>query len=765
MSEDESPKNSMVHIILIGVFLTSLSSLMLEVTITRIFSVTIWYHYAFVAVSVALLGWSFGGVFVHFLDKKLKTKALFFTFAGTSLFSLAIPLYLWTIVRFPMPISFLIIYYSISTIPFFFGGFSLALLFNSFAGSANKIYFADLVGASLGCLLVEPALTLFGAETSVLLLGVTASVAAIFFAFACGKRKLVAFSLITLIVTSSIFVNNVYFSSISIRNAPSKGLYQGLQDLPQLRLVSTKWNSFSRVDVVEGPDPPLLAHIFIDADAMTNVLRWDGNLDNVQFLKDTVGFLPYYILNEPNNTLIIGSGGGVDIVTALVGGSLRIVAVEINPLIVEATKKYGNLAGNVYIYDGVELVIDEGRSFITRSDEKFDVIVLVLVDSWAAITAGGYALAENYLYTTEAFNQYFEHLTDNGFLAMVRWAGEIPKLVSTSIVTLENKGIPVTEASKHLAIVTWEYEPGKIVVLFLLKKTPFTLEEAQMLHNRVLSLGPNYKPFHIPYLHSEEPYSQLFNGTFTLDQFYKAFNYKIEPATDDSPYYFCFENPIPQSLSNLITWASFIALSLAFVPLIANKRYSKMKIESVVPFVMYFAALGLAFMLLEVALIQKFILFLGYPTRALSVVLFTLLLSSGIGSFFSGLIKKDNRKRIIRLACSLIIGVAIIYTIFLEPLFTALLPQDTLIRVLVTFLLVFPLGFFMGMPFPTGISFLSSESDTTSVPWMWAVNGAMSVLGSILATATGIVLGLSYAIIFAALLYFVAFLSTFQWAS
>ncbi len=750
--------------ILAGVFLISFTGLMLEVTITRIFSTTIWYHYAFVAISVALFGWGFGGLFLHFLGPQRRQKTLPILAISTLTLSFSIPVYLWAILQFPLSPSHIAFYLTASTVPFFLGGVCIALLFESFSHLASRVYFADLTGASFGCLCVEPTLSILGAESTTLMLGVTASIAGLLFSLASRKRKLIALSIVGLTITASIFLNNTQHSSLSVSNAPGKTLFRTLEANPELRLVLTKWNSFSRVDVVEGSLGQDLAIIFIDADATTEVLRWDGTLQSAQYLKQTMDFLPYNLVSEPK-TLIIGSGGGRDVIIALVGGSSKIVAVELNPIIVEIVKSYGENAGNVYDQDKVDVVVDEGRSFISRSSEKYDVIILTLVDSWAAIAAGGYALAENYLYTVEAFQQYFDHLTDDGVLMMIRWDIEVPRLISTAVATLQTRGKSITEAGKHIAIVLNQLEPGKTRALLMLKKTPFNETEAEEIRDHTVALGSSHQIYYLPYFYDRtEPYAGLFSGAISLQQFYANFSYRVEPVTDDNPYYFCTEKPLPQTLNNLIMSTSLLALAFIAVPWFFKRRKAS-KSGSVLSFVVFFSALGLAYMLLEVALIQKFILFLGYPTRALSIILFSLLLSSGIGSFVSGW-ASDKREIVknILFVCPLIITIIAVYALSLSSLFAAWLPQDAMVRILLSIILLFPLGFLMGIPFPTGIRILSSASDQ-SVPWMWGINGAMSVLGSVLVTAIGIVWGFNYAMACGATAYFSALLCAWHWRS
>jgi spermidine synthase len=535
-------------------------------------------------------------------------------------------------------------------------------------------------------------------------------------------------------------------------------MFQILERNPELKIVSTKWNSFSRVDVVEGPLGNDLAYIFIDADASTVVLKWDGKLESARYLNKTIDFLPYHLVDKPR-VLIIGSGGGRDVLVALVGNSSEIVAVELNPIIIEATKNYGERAGNIYNNSKVEVIIDEGRSFVSRSNEKYDVIVLTLVDSWAAFSAGGYALAENYLYTVEAFQQYLDHLTDNGLLVMIRWNVEIPRLVSTAIAALQERGKSVAEAGNHMAIILENVGEPNDRALFLLKKTPFTEGEAQKIEDKILSIGSSPKMFYVPYVFkAEQPYNALFNGSINLSQFNAYFSYGTEPVYDNNPFYFCAEKPIPWTLTILIQLTLTLSFIFIALPLVLRRHSVLNDLRNSLLAILFFSALGLGYMIIEISLLQKFILFLGYPTRALSVILFSLLLSSGIGSLVSSWrTEKTNITKRIQIACLSIIIIAITYLLLLPNLFAAWLSYESPIRIIISIILLIPLGFFMGIPFPSGLRILE-ESTSQSIPWMWGINGIMSVIGSVITTAIGIILGFNQALLLGASAYLIAFL-------
>jgi len=755
---DASNRNRPLLLILPGIFLVSFSSLMLQVTITRIFSVTLWYHYAFVAVSVALFGWGLGGMFLHFRGQQTDDKSISTAASSSLIFAISIQACLLIVVRLSLPISFFVIYYTLSMIPFFLGGFSSALLFRSYTSLASKLYFADLVGASLGCLFVEPFINSLGPESTGLLLGVTAASASLLLSFATQKKKIVTLSLIGLIITSGVFLVSTLPGNASFLDSPTKSMFQVLKSEPQLKDVSTRWNSFSRIDVIEGwPNAPhTLSFIYIDADAATEVMKWDGNVQNADFLRNTADFLPYSI-KKPEKTLIISSGGGRDIAIAMVGGSSEIVAVELNPLIVEAVRGYGAATGNVYDNEKVQVVIDEGRSFISRSKEKYDVIVLTMVDSWAAISAGGYALSENYLYTLEAFQQYMDHLTDDGVLLMIRWYDEIPRLVSSVVKTLTSKGSTVEEAGKHIAIALDEVSPYGYKVdkaVLLVKKSPFNSAELKGIENRMQG-NPNWSMFYDANSSVEPIYAKLFNGTMTIEEFYESFPRKVYPVSDNDPYYFATEKPLPSNLRDVIIWFSVLVAGFICVPWLLRKQSAKPK--GALSFVLFFSMLGAGYMLVEIVLMQRFILFLGYPTRALSVTLFSLLLSSGIGSFVSSLVDRKKITRVILFACGLIVLLVSIYSLLLPQLLTTLLQLETIARAIVTFVFIFPLGFLMGMPFPTGLRILGEKSGK-EVPWMWAINGGFSVFGAVIATAIGIMWGLNYALLLGATAYFAALL-------
>jgi spermidine synthase len=763
-SDSTDPKKAFTKkgvFVMAGIFLVSLASLMLEILITRVYSVIIWYGYAFIVISVAMLGLSFGGVFSHFFVKNPKTLLRSITLA-TLTFAASIPIAIYAVLQFPLNTYVLYAYYAFSVVPFFFCGVCISAIFQNQKKAAYGLYFADMVGASVGCFLVEPLLGPFGAVEVIVLLSVIVSSAGVLFALASQRRKLVALSLVFLSLSTVLFVGNHETNAIDIVPNVVKSLFRVLESDSGFRNVASDWNSISRVDVVQGYQGQVMANIFIDADAGTAVYNWSGSVNSLDFMRSNIFYTPYNVIKNPRNTLIIGSGGGGDILAALEGGSASITAVEVNPLVIQAVK---NLT-NVYSwddgkppFDDIHEVVADGRSFISRTNDKFDVIVLTLVDSWAALASGGYALAENYLYTKEAFQHYYDHLTEGGTLSMTRWITEVPKLVATATEMLESEGVPPSEVGRYIAITTWT-SSGQEAVLFMLKKTAFSPEEAQILENSTFAMGADHGLLYVPYVYEQGQYAGVLNGTVSLEQFYSQTQTQAKPATDDSPFFFSFEKGVPASMQPLIIFAVLATLGVAAVPLL--RKRSAQKTKAALPFIAYFAALGLGYMLVEITLVQKFILFLGNPTLTLSVILFTLLAATGLGSLAGNFVKIDLKKKTL-LACACVITLIAAYIFLINPVLNLMLPQEQLTRVLVTIFLLFPLGFAMGLPFPSGINFLSHDESKVSVQWMWAINGIMSVLGSVLATVIGITMGLSFGLVIALACYAVALVSSAGW--
>jgi hypothetical protein len=747
-----------------GIFLISLSGLMLEVSITRIFSAAIWYHFAFVAVSVALVGLGASGLVVQYGQKRIKenwTQNLAIISAwGITLF---VPITLFVMHSLASQVIYLPLFLILFAVPFFFIGIIISAAFNAFSRVAGKLYAADLIGASAGALLVVLFLIMTGGEGTALVVGMIAAVSATIFSWIAKsvKKEIISFMVVAF-AASLLFINfSTQIFAIPTDPTAQKDLPIYLREHPGSQIVKTQWNSFSRIDVVEGGkgNEGLVAKIFIDGGAGTNIILWDGNLGSRQELSTWMQYLPFMMMPNPK-VLVIGSGGGRDVVAALVSGSKDVTSVEINPIIFETVGSYGARAGNVYTQPYVDAHIDEGRSFVTRSSDKYDIVYIPFVDTWASVSSGGLSVSENFLYTVEGFQQYYDHLTDGGKIVTVRWLIDSPRFVSTFTKVLEQNGIPQDEVYKHLIMVTSDsYTQDPSVTMVIFSKAPFSDAEIKFLSESFADYG--YKPILIPGQTMKEPYPALLNGEINLEQFYDLFTTKVYPVTDDNPYFLSFEKPLPAVVESLL-YASFVIVALFLVIPFAWMRRSgsetELSIGSMIP---YFAALGMGFILIELALLQKLILLLGNPTMTFVILLFTLLISSGAGSLVSSRFIRNNTRNLV-LVISGIAVLGMLYAALLPSIIYSTIALPFELKAMVSIAILAPIGFLMGMPLPTGMRLLK-EYRPEYIPWMWAINGAFSVLGAVISIMLGIMFGSSEVMILGILIYLVALAISFAW--
>ena len=747
-----------------GIFLIALSGLVLEVSITRIFSAAIWYHFAFVAVSVALVGLGASGLVVHHRVNKLKGKwaenLTIYSAWGITIF---IPITLFVMHALASQVIYLPLFMILFSVPFFLVGIIISAAFNAFASVAGRLYAADLIGASAGALLVVLFLVLIGGEGATLIVGLISAMGGTIFSRIAKNTKKTAVSFIFVgFAISLIFLNHAtQIFAIPTDPTAQKDLPIYLREHPGSKIVKTEWNSFSRIDVVEGGagGEGLVAKVFIDGGAGTNIISWDGNTESRQELSTWMQYLPFKMMHDPK-VLVIGSGGGRDVVASLVSGSKDITSVEINPIIYETVKSYGDRAGNVYSHEYVRSYVDEGRSFITRSSEKYDIIYVPFVDTWASVSSGGLSVSENFLYTLEGFQQYYDHLTERGKIVTVRWLIDAPRFISTYAKLLEQNGIPQDQLYRHLIMVTSDsYSQDPSVTMVIFSKSPFTDEEIRFLSRSFTQY--EYKPILVPGQIMREPYSDLLSGEVSLDEFYDMFETKVYPVTDDNPYFLSFEKPLPQAVEVLLYASIGIVAIFLLVPFVwmrqrrgekeVDTKKRDIGIATVIP---YFAALGMGFILIELALLQKLILLMGNPTMTFALLLFTLLISSGAGSLLSSRIAKNNMKNLVFVIGG-IAALGISYVLFLPPIIYSTIAEPFEVKGAVSIAILAPIGFLMGMPLPTGMRLLKVHRPDY-IPWMWAVNGAFSVLGAVLAIALGIMFGSSLAMVLGILIYLIA---------
>ena len=722
-----------------AVFLITLSGLVFEIGLTRIYSATIWYHFAFVAISMALLGWGLGGLAVHLLKKSWPAsteKAALLTM----LYGVAIPGCLWVLVRFPFEFSRLPLYFITPLVPFFLGGMTLSMIFDLNRSGAGSLYFADLLGASIGAVSVTVLLQLVGGEVSLLLAAVAPMLAS-----GLLSRRFRVVALVEAAIVLLLAVTNHSTGRFHVIPGTIKAMRRQMDESPGSRVAQSGWNSYSRIDAVEGVSPKYLARLYIDSDAWTSIMPWDGRLDSVHEMRDSYRAMPFHF-NPGGETLIIGPGGGPDVVAALASGSRKVTAVEMNPLMIQFVRHYGAQAGNLYDRPDVEVIQSEGRNFISRTDRKFDTIFLGFVDSWASVASGGLSLSENYLYTTQAFRAYFDHLKDNGVLVILRWDSDIPRLVANAVALLGADG-----ASPRIAALLEKRgshdDPPQM--LFMLRKRPFTKAEAGQLATWTLA-----RPLIVPGYPAPEPYTDLLNGRKSMATWEAESPTLIGPVFDDSPFYFAVERPwgMPTPIARrLFEW--LLLPNVALLALFA--AFGKPRRRPVAPYaasVAYFACLGFGFIAVELALLQHLTLLLGHPIFTLAILLFTLLAAGGLGSAVSTFVPPRG-------ACLVVAALGVLEALALPRIVPLLLPLPLAARIVVAMALVAPLGFVMGMPFPRGLQ-STGRGSLPAPPFFWGLNGVMSVVGSVVTVFVALKWGFQSAMLIGCLAYVLAGLAS-----
>ena len=742
--------------LLAAVLLLSASGLMFEVTLTRIFSATIWYHYTFVAVSVALFGWGLGGFLVWILGLMGFRKDRGGLLVVLSLLvAIALPLFLYGILQFPFVPDRITFYFLLSVLPFLAGGAALSLAFEAYARDVNRLYFADLVGAALGTLLVPLTIARLGAETTILATALLPATAAVLLALRLrtGHRPAwVALAVAVLVGSVGFTLWNSRTETLTIRDAPCKALYKLLRACPKAVIDTDRWNAYSRITSVSGFDDIHVARLFIDSDAETSVLRWNGRRDGLEGRRWFRAF-PFRLAAAPK-VLVIGPGGGTDVVLSIVTGASSVTAVEMNPLIVDRVRELGSSCGNLYDHANVHLVMDEGRNFIRRTGDRFDLIVLGFVDSWASVASGGLSLTENYLYTREAMEAYYDHLTDRGALVVIRWPVDVPQLVANSVELLSARGLTVDQIGRHVLAVCDRKPQGTepVETVFMLSRCPLTKSTV----DRLLEGHRQAHVIYAPSRASEMPYAGLFSGRITFDEFADSFATLARPVRDDRPFFFARDKPLGIPAFALRLLRIPVALVIGFmILLLAAGRVGRFRVPGGRA-VAYFAALGVGFIVCEVALIQRLILLLGHPIYTLVVILFTLLLAGGLGSLSARRVSSDQIRRALGWIIPGVVVLAVLAAFALPAVVRAAIPLDLSLRIVVAGLLVFPFGFLMGMPFPLGLRKWSQEGRGPAVSALWGINAVASVVGSIAGMIVAVAAGFTWMFLASALCYAVA---------
>jgi len=664
-------------------------------------------------------------------------------------------------------------------VPFFLVGILLASFYREFPAESARIYGFDLVGAacgSFGCLLF---LELFGLASTVFVLGIFSSVAALALAFMkpTGPRKWII-PILGLALSFFLFAAErvgYYRPDVPIGKNPSKEIHDVLYG-PSIRgqIAETRWSAFGRTDLVKLLDYPEQMDIYLDGTAGSPMYRFNGNaaepgpvIDNLK--SAFPGYFPFLSLREEerDDALIIGPGGGRDVLLALMGGVRDITAVEVNEDLVDMVRRHSSFNGGIYRdMKNVRVVVGEGRHFLKSQKAGYDLIMLSLPVTNTSRSLEGFALTENFLFTTEAVTDYLDHLNEEGRLLVVAHDDmEALRLLSISLAVFKTRGVGEKQAMNHIYMVGSED-----YLVFVLRKKPFLQEEIGFLHQAMLQMGFQPGISFFPYIQAplNPVLMSLGRGERTaadVERLVGERAYNIAPVSDNDPFFYNFEKGMPKSVS-LVLWASsFLLLLVAAFPFFMknNGRMSPQENRSrrtglLFRAVLLFSMLGVGFMLIEISLMQKFALFLGRPVFSLAALLFSLLTGAGLGGLWS---RGLPPARMTRGIASASLGVSVIvlgYNLVLPVIFDRLLGLAFAIRIGVAIALLLPLGFCMGISFPLGIRMLKEARREDWIPWMWGINGLGSVLGSVLTIALAIRFGFAEALTVGAASYLVVFL-------
>lgn len=768
-----------ILVIYLCVLLISATIVCFEIISTRISSVIFVNNYAFIILSLAILGLGVGGIFSHYRIKageaaethKVITKTI-------TLIGISLSIFIVATILFPITNPF--VYFFLIFLPFFLAGIVYSQFFKIFAGQSFILYAFDLSGAALGSLASIFMLDFLGAPNSVIFLSILIFCSAVIFMQNGIKKieKFVSYSILILFAVLLIINGNEnILGRVPIGNFPEKDFYYVYPDAAKIsQIIESRWSIHGRSDLVQYNNQDMVKQLFIDGAAGTQMYRFDGNIRNPDNLLSNLllqhtSSIPFLFLTEAerNNMLVIGPGGGKEILIGLLGGVEQIIGVEINPDFVDLVKKYGNFNGGIYTdFPNVQIDIEEGRHYVKKTEQLFDLIVMALPSTEQLQSIDNFAMSENYLLTIEAIQDYLKVLTPEGRLIFTvhnNW--ELLRLVITAITAFEGVGVNSQESINHFLILEEDYAPTIII-----KKNPFSPDETTHIENISNTFPKEIPPLtFLPFRWENLKFSdvnkfllELKENRTSIDEFVKLSKNNITPCRDDNPYFYKIKKGIPKDYLWLFIGILFFNLLIIGVPYDhfmkkSNKdKIRKTKTVLILPSLLIFLCIGAGFMIIEVSLFQKLILFLGSPTISLSVLLSSLLIGMGAGSYFGKQIFITDVIKRLTFTFIAIATVGILLFAFHALILESLLRQSLLVRSLICFALILPFGLLLGVPFPASIQFLKQKKMEEYIPWMYGINGGMSVLGSIIAVNSSMLWGFSLTFFIGVSIYFFLFL-------
>jgi len=796
------------HLLPVG--LISAATLAHEVLLMRLFSIIQWHQFAYMIISIALLGFGASGTFVALARRPLMKRYPAAFAASAALFGIStvasfagaerLPFNALEVVWNPGQLGWLAASYALLVLPFFFGATCIGLAFIRHPGQIGRVYAFDLVGAGVGALGIVGLLFLVFPSAALRFVAALGFAAAALAATGMARHRRLAAASLGLAAA----VIAVWLPPSFTATGPHMSQYKGLSmalNVPNARVVEERSSPLGLLTVVESPsvpfrhapglslannqEPPAQLAVFNDGDSITAITAYSGNPATVAYLDRTTAALPYRMLARPQ-VLVLGAGGGEQVLLALRAGADIVDAVEVNPQMIDLVRnRFANVVGGIFSRPNVHLHLAEARAFAATAGERYDLIQMPLLDSFSAAAAGVQSIHENYTYTVEALRDYLAVLKPDGVVAITRWLRmpprDILKLFATATAALEADG--VSQPGWHLALIrSWN------TATLLVAKSPFTGEDVAAI--RGFAAENFFDISWVPGISASDVnrYNQLdrdylYEGALALlgperADFTERYKFDIAPATDNRPYFFDFFRwrALPELLTlstqggaAMLDWgylilaatliqAAILSAVLILLPLWLRRR----GLGSAVPrlrFGLYFLALGLAFLFIEIAFIQRFVLFLGHPLYAVAVVLAGFLAFAGLGSALAArwvaAVGCGSAVRGIALAVVVIAFLAGTYLLVLSFIFERLLALPDAAKIAIALLLIAPLAVFMGMPFPLGLGHVGARSEEF-LPWAWGINGCASVLSAILAALLAMHVGFTGVVTVAAILYLVA---------
>lgn len=767
----------------VGLGLVTGSTLILQTAFTRLFSVIFLYHFALVAVSAAMFGMAVGAVLVHILpgwfpEEDSQGRA------GdcAALMSLATVGGLLGCLYVPFDLNFsaasmgqFLGWMLFVVAPFLCSGLTVCLCLTRFPWQVGRLYAYDLAGAALGCLVAVALLNQIGPFNTVLVSACLAGLGAVVMAVNSGRRMAAALSVaLPLALLASNFASpwlRIHYV-LGRAYAPADTHYEfwnafSFLFVSQSRQNMVLWGAGSKAaDYVRShPFHPEHQLLLMDTRAATRMIHFQGDWDAVSWLNWDIISLPHDLRSE-GPVCVIGPGGGRDILAALLPskGKREVTGVEINPLTYHVVRELETEYNGLSQFPNVHYVNDEARSWMSRDQHKYEVITVPLVDTWASTSAGAFALSENSLYTVEAFRLYLRHLQPGGLLSVSRWwhhgsVGETDRLLMLAAEALRQEG--VADPRGHIFMCL-----GDDVTNLLASPTPFTAEDEKRLREACDMRG--YQPMLTPTYCMDPRFEKFLADPSLATGWFGPLHMDLSPTTDDRPYFFhsfslrnlwsgnlqsasgntSSERDAMVILSSLVLAVTAVAAAFWLRPVLAARSLRQTRILS------YFGMLGFGFMFFESTQMQRLNLFLGYPIYSITVVLFSLLLSTAAGSAWSERRIKKGDFPVGKVALTLILGLVVVNfaTVASQQ---ALAGGSTPVRILVAGLLSACMGVPLGTLFPYGLRVAQQEG--APLAWCWALNGATSAAAAVYAIAISLSYGIQATYAWAIVCYAVAY--------